>query len=160
MLPNKTMATILNKQPVQSSKFDKFWLTGLNLIFPSETSPGLLIAKLHPYDGKYVLTSQPKHIIISDFSKESTDAALYDVVELVENEAERLHGFQESSLHSFKVLSNDPKRATVAFFNYVGGPNKHIEDCFAYAASDQQFGQNINTLLSHLAQLAKLPVIN
>lgn len=154
------MATILNTRPIQASKFDKFWLTSLNLIFPSETSPGLLIAKLHPYDGKYVLTSQPKHITVVDFSKESTDPALYDVVELVENEAERLHGFQQSHLHSFKVLSNDPRQPTTAFFNYVGGPNKHIEDCFAYAASDQQFGQNINTLLSLLAQLAKLPTIN
>lgn len=154
------MATILNTRPVQSSKFDKFWLTSFNLIFPSETTSGVLIAKLHPYDGKYVLTSNAKYIAITDFSNEATDSAVYDIVELVENEAERLYGSHESGLHSFKVLSNDPRQATTAFFNYVGGPNKHIENCFAYAKTDQQFGQNINTLLSHLAQLAKLPTIN
>lgn len=154
------MATILNSRPIQASKFDKFWLTSLNLIFPSETSPGLLIAKLHPYDGKYVLTSQPKHITIIDFSKESTDGAVYDVVELVENESERLYGVNESGLHSFKVLSNDPRQATTAFFNYTNGSYKSVEDCFALASKDSQFGQSINTLLSLLAQIAKLPTIN
>lgn len=154
------MATILNNRPIQSSKFDKFWLTSLNLIFPSETSPGLLIAKLHPYDGKYVLTSQPKHITLSNFSNESTDSVVYDIVELVENEAERLYSSNNAELHSFKVLSNDPKKATVAFFNYANGSHKCIEDCFAFASKDLQFGQNINELLSLLAKLAKLPTIN
>jgi hypothetical protein len=154
------MATILNSRPIQSSKFDKFWLTSLNLIFPSETSPGLLIAKLHPYDGKYVLTSQPKHITLSNFSNESTDSVVYDIVELVENVSDRLYSSNDSELHSFKVLSNDPKKATVAFFNYGDGSYKCIEDCFALALKDTQFGQNINELLSLLAKLAKLPTIN
>jgi hypothetical protein len=159
MLPNKTMATILNKQPVQSSKFDKFWCTQIHLILPSETTTGILIYRLQPYDGRYVLSSNARHLTFTNFSDPNIDPTVHEIVELVISEAERLHGLQ-NTLHSFKVASHDPRMPTSAFFAYNESSTQIIADCFRYAATDTQFGQNIDRLLSLLAQLAKMPTLN
>jgi hypothetical protein len=153
------MATIINKQPIQSSKFDKFWMTSLNIIFPSETTTGVVIAKLQPYDGKHVITSNSRVCTHTNFSKESFDSNILELIDLVQTEADRLY-LSEASLASFKVFSHDPQKRTTAFFTFVDGTYKTIEDCFGYAATDPTFGANISTLLDLLAKSAKLPTIN
>ena len=154
------MATILNTRPPTLAKFNKFWLTQLHLILPSETTTGILIYRLQPYDGRYLLSSGARHLTFTNFSDDNIDPIVHEIVELVENEAVRLHGFQNSPLHSFKVVSHDPSRPVCAFFAYQEEATRQIHDCFGYAKQDTEFGQNIDRLLTLLARLAKLQTIN
>jgi hypothetical protein len=153
------MATILNKQPVQSSKFDKFWLTSLNVVFPSNTTSGIVIVKLQPYDGTHIITSNARVYSHTNFDDPTFNRDILDLTQLITIESERL--FPECiGLTNFKVLSNDPKKSTTAFFVYSDGSSRIIENCFAFAKEDPVFGTKIDILLKLIAKSAALPVIN
>lgn len=153
------MATIINKRPPATAKFDKFWLSSLNIVYPSDTSNGIVIIKLQPYDGQHIITSNSKVYSHTNFSDQSFNSNILDLTRLITIESERLYP-ECTGLTNFKVLSADPKKSTAAFFAYSDGSSRIIENCFAFAKEDQVFGSKIDILLKLIALSASLPVIN
>jgi hypothetical protein len=153
------MATIINKRPPATAKFNKFWLSSLNIVYPSDTCTGIVIAKLQPYDGTHIITSNSRVYSHTNFDDPTFNRDILDLTRLIAIESERL--FPECiGLTNFKVLSNDPKKSTAAFFVYSDGSSQIIENCFAFAKEDPVFGTKIDILLKLIAKSAALPVIN
>lgn len=153
------MATIINKRPVQSSKFDKFWLTSLNIVYPSDVYVGATIIKLNPYDGKHIITSNDKIFSYTDFNSQTINRDILELTQLILDESQRLHP-ECTGLTNFKVISHDPKKPTTAFFVYSDGSSKIIEDCFNYAKTDATFAHKINQLIVFVAKATGIEYIN
>jgi hypothetical protein len=152
------MATIINPNPVTAGTFGGMWIRNLQVILPGDGKPGMLQANLLPYDGQHLLATGEKRVFVTNLAaRRSTDAPLDAMLTALVTEVKR-QAKTESEPKMVNVMAMEPSKPVVAMVMFAEGKPYRVDDCFALADTDHQFGQVFNQVMGEVARQAGLTV--
>ena len=154
------MSIIACPSPIAATTFDRMWISSVRVMLPKYGFLGNISVKFHPRSGDHILATDLVYLNLTDLVKEQVDdLELKSVLDGLVTECGRQRfGVLEATgtLSTLMVRSASPTKPVMAVIDFTDGQRHTIEDCYALAATDQQFATIFNDTLVKLAQKANL----
>ena len=154
------MSTIACPSPITATTFDQMWISSVRVMLPKYGFLGNISVKFHPRSGDHILATDLVYLNLTDLVKgQVDDLELKSVLDGLVTECGRQRfGVLEATgtLSTLMVRSPSPTKPVIAVMDFTDGGRHIVQDCYALAATDQQFATILNDTLVKLAQKANL----